>query len=138
MRKQEIIEYLTHSCGLHRASAIRAVNGMFDLMASTLCKGEDIMIRDFGVFRVVDVPARTSFNIAEKAMMPVPPHKAVRFSPSQVQAEKCRQTITEQGGDSNRNGSNGSDDVRRAVPQEANSLTNKDLIDHVIKGVDNQ
>lgn len=84
MRKQEIIEYLTHSCGLHRASAIRAVNGMFDLMASTLCKGEDIMIRDFGVFRVVDVPARTSFNIAEKAMMPVPPHKAVRFSPSQV------------------------------------------------------
>ena len=79
MNKQGLIEHLTHNCGLHRASAIAAVNGMFQAIAAAVSAGEDVVIRDFGIFKVRNVAEKVGRNIATKEPVTIPAHKTVKF-----------------------------------------------------------
>lgn len=82
MVKQNIIDHLTHCCGLQGASAIRAVNGIIDLIAKTLMKGEDVTLRGLGSFKVIDFREKTGRDISRNIPVVIPAHKGVRFFPS--------------------------------------------------------
>lgn len=88
MTKQEIIEHLTHNCGLHRSSAIKAVDGFIGIVSQSLADGNDVTLRGFGTFRVKDVPEKIGRNIALGTEVAIPAHRSVKFVLSKDLKEK--------------------------------------------------
>lgn len=79
MTKQDIIEHLTHNCGLHRSSAIAAVNGVIDAMTTSLKSGNDITIRGFGTLSPVKRGSRNAIHFNSKQPIVIPAHTSVKF-----------------------------------------------------------
>jgi DNA-binding protein HU-beta len=79
--KQTLVEHLTHNCGLHRASAIQAVEGIIAKISESLTNGEDVSLRGFGTFRTYEVPERNGRNVRTGAPITIPAHTTVRFRP---------------------------------------------------------
>lgn len=79
MNKQDIIEHLTHNCGLHRASAIAAVNGIIEAMTNSLKRREDVTLRGFAALRLKDIPKRIGRNPSTGESISIPAHTSVRL-----------------------------------------------------------
>lgn len=79
MTKQDIIEHLTYNCGLHRSSAIAAVNGVFDAITTSLKSGEDVTLRGFATLKVRIVAEKIGRNIGANKPIKIPAHKTVKF-----------------------------------------------------------
>lgn len=54
MTKQDIIDHLTNNCGLHRSSAIRAVEGVINSISDALARGEAVTLRGFATIKPVE------------------------------------------------------------------------------------
>ena len=80
MTKQDIIEHLTHTCGLHRSSAITAVNGMLDAITTALRAGNDVTLRGFATLKVKNVAEKMGRNINTNSPVRIPAHKTVKLS----------------------------------------------------------
>ena len=79
MTKQDIIEHLTYKCGLHRSSAIAAVNGIIDAISSSLASGQDVTLRGLATFKVINVAEKIARNIRANTPVTVPAHKSVKL-----------------------------------------------------------
>lgn len=79
MTKQDIIDHLTNSCGLHRASAIRAVEGVMETISASLARGEAVTLRGFGTFAVAQREERSAIDFKTKAPIVIPAHRSVKF-----------------------------------------------------------
>ena len=79
MTKQDIIDKLTYECGLKHSSAIVAVNGVFEAITEALKQGDNVYIRNFATFKVVDVPERPARNIQTGEQIVVPPCRKVKL-----------------------------------------------------------
>lgn len=82
MVKQQFIDHLTHNCGLHHDSAIRAVNGFVSLLKGALTSGESVSIRGLGSFKIINMAERTARNPATGEPVVIPPRKVIRFYPA--------------------------------------------------------
>lgn len=80
--KQTLVEHLTHNCGLHRASAIQAVEGIVAKISECLANGDDVQIRGFGTFRSVDVAERLAQNPNTGEIIKIPAHRTAKFKVS--------------------------------------------------------
>lgn len=79
--KQDLVEHLTHNCGLFRATAIKAVDGIVAKIAESLTNGEDVSLRGFGTFRTYEVSERNGRNVRTGAPITIPAHTTVKFKP---------------------------------------------------------
>lgn len=79
MTKQDIIDHLTNNCGLHRSSAIHAVDGMICAISDALGRGEEITLRGFGTLSVVQRAARNAVHFSTKKPIIVPAHRTVKI-----------------------------------------------------------
>ena len=59
----------------------RVVNQVLDMLKESIVKHRSLKIQGFGVFEVVDVPARQGRNPRTGESIPIPAHKAVKFRP---------------------------------------------------------
>ena len=62
MNKQELIEMVSESADLTKASAGRAVDGMLEAITGALKNGDQVTLVGFGTFLVRDRAARTGRN----------------------------------------------------------------------------
>lgn len=83
MTKQDIIEHLTHDCGLLRSSAITAVNGVIEAITNSLKSGEDVTLRGFATLKVKNVAEKIGRNIGANTPIKIPAHKTVKLVLSQ-------------------------------------------------------
>lgn len=88
MTKQNIIDHLTNDCGLHRSSAIRAVDGVINSISDALSRGEAVTLRGFGTLSVVPREERNAVHFATKEPIVIPAHRSVKFKPSKELKEK--------------------------------------------------
>lgn len=79
MTKQDIIDHLTNDCGLHRSSAIRAVEGVIICISGALARGEAVTLRGFATIKPVDVAEKVGRNIATGTQLVIPAHRSVRL-----------------------------------------------------------
>ena len=61
-----------------------------------------------------------------------------RLLPPQTQAVDRRKTVAKKGGQGNRDRGDGSDDVRSAVSQITDAMPDKNLVNDVVQGIDDQ
>ena len=59
----------------------RVVNQVLDMLKESIVKHRSLKIQGFGVFEVVDVPARQGRNPRTGESIPIPAHKTVKFRP---------------------------------------------------------
>lgn len=88
MTKQDIIDTLTNECGLHRSSAIRAVEGVINSISDALARGESVTLRGFATIKPVSVAEKVGRNINTNSQMVIPAHRAVKLVASKELKEK--------------------------------------------------
>jgi len=63
MKKPELVEVIMQAAGIEvKKQAVTAVDAVFDTIAKTLSKGEEVAIPGFGTFRVSRRAAREGIN----------------------------------------------------------------------------
>lgn len=88
MTKQDIIDTLTNECGLHRSSAIRAVEGFINSISDALARGEAVTLRGFATIKPVSVAEKVGRNINANTPILIPAHRIVKLVASKELKEK--------------------------------------------------
>lgn len=79
MTKQDIIDHLTNDCGLHRSSAIRAVEGVINSISDALARGEAVTLRGFATIKTVDKSEKIGRNLNTGDAVVIPAHRSAKF-----------------------------------------------------------
>ena len=79
MNKNDLISSVAESSGLTKADAGRAVDGVFDTIASALSSGDDVRIVGFGSFSVANRAASTGRNPRTGEEIQIPASKQPKF-----------------------------------------------------------
>lgn len=88
MTKQDIIDHLTNRCGLHRSSAIRAVDGVITAISESLARGESVTLRGFATIKPVDKAEKLGRNISTDTPVVIPAHRSAKLVISKELKEK--------------------------------------------------
>ena len=80
MNKNDLISSVAESSGLTKADAGRAVDGVFDSIASALASGDDVRIVGFGSFSVANRAASTGRNPRTGEEIQIPASKPVSYT----------------------------------------------------------
>ncbi len=91
MTKQDIIDHLTYNCGLHRSSAVHAVDGIINVVSDALASGEAVTLRGFATIKPVMKAEKMGRNISTDTPVVIPAHRSVKFVPSKELKEKLNQ-----------------------------------------------
>ena len=79
MNKNDLISSVAGASGLTKADAGRAVDGVFDSIASALSSGDDVRIVGFGSFSVANRAASTGRNPRTGEEIQIPASKQPKF-----------------------------------------------------------
>lgn len=79
MTKKDIIDIVSDKTRLKKNHTKAVVECVFDVFIQMLARDRRIEIRNFGVFKVKDTPARVGRNPVTKEAAPVPPRRIVQF-----------------------------------------------------------
>jgi DNA-binding protein HU-beta len=90
MNKENLIETLHQKLGGTKRVAAEAVETIFDEIAKTLSKGEEVAIAGFGSFRVQKRAARSGVNPRTGAKIQIPATKVPKFRASKTLKEAVK------------------------------------------------
>lgn len=84
MNKTELTNQVAEASGLSKKDASKAVESVFDVMSSTLAKGEKIQLIGFGNFEVRERAARKGRNPQTGAEIDIAASKVPAFKPGKA------------------------------------------------------
>jgi nucleoid DNA-binding protein len=79
MTKKDIILKVSDETNLKQIDVKKVVQKTFDCIVDALVRGENIELRNFGVFKIKQRKSRTGRNPRTGQVVPVPPRKVVVF-----------------------------------------------------------
>ena len=82
MRRKELCQAISKETNLSAIESARFVDVVFETMAQTLEKGEEVKISGFGTFSVREKKARMGRNPRTGESLPISARKVVTFQPS--------------------------------------------------------
>jgi DNA-binding protein HU-beta len=82
MSKKDLIDAVAKECELTKEKAGVAVDAVLEHIRSSMKKGEEVRIPDFGTFKVAKRKARDGRNPATGATIKIPASRVPKFSPS--------------------------------------------------------
>lgn len=93
MTKADLIENVYQKTGYPKKEAAQIVEDIFDLIKSTLEKGEKIKIAGFGNFLIQNKATRNGRNPQTGEVLEISARKVLTFKPSQI----LKNAINEEG-----------------------------------------
>jgi DNA-binding protein HU-beta len=81
MNKQELIGQVAEVTGLGRSDAVKAVEGVFELIADALKRGDEVRLVGFGTFTVSKRKASTGRNPRTGEPMKIKASSQPKFKP---------------------------------------------------------
>jgi integration host factor subunit beta len=92
-------ELLQKMCNLHSNILRKDMKKIFDLIftefTEALCRGENIEIRGFGTYKIINRKARIGRNPKNSDIIQVPAKKAIRWKMSKVLFNQLNKNFTE-------------------------------------------
>ena len=82
MTKSEIINIVAEGTGLTKVETAAVVDGFLATISYSLATGDNVTLRGFGSFKIVERSGRNGINPKTGKEMNVPPHKAPVFKSS--------------------------------------------------------
>lgn len=79
MNKNDLIQQLADQTGLVKTDAAKAVDGVFDLIADSLKRGDEVRLTGFGVFVVADRAGGKGRNPQTGEEITIKPSRQPRF-----------------------------------------------------------
>jgi DNA-binding protein HU-beta len=90
LRKRQLAQNLVTKTGCKLKMALALVDFVFDEIATSIAKGIKVNVRDFGIFKKVNRPARTGRNPATGEMIKIKASVKPRFTPGKVLKEATK------------------------------------------------
>ncbi len=84
MVKQELIEALCDRTDFTRTQATHAVEGITQIIAEQLTKGNDVILRGLGTLKIVEAKEKVGRNIKNGTPLVIPAHNRIKFIPSKT------------------------------------------------------
>ena len=81
MKKADLVDALANKSGLAKNQVQDVVEGVLEMIADGLTKGEKVDLRGFGTFSVRQSKARTGRNPQTGAPIEIPARKVAGFKP---------------------------------------------------------
>ena len=88
MKKSDLVDAIAGKENINKANAQSLVEGVLELIADGLAKGEDIDLRGFGRFSVRDSAARTGRNPQNGEAIQIPARRVPNFKPGKDLKER--------------------------------------------------
>ena len=82
MNKTELIAAAAERAGLSKKDTEKAVNAVFEAIASAMAKGDRVQVAGFGIFEVKDREARVGRNPHTKEAIEIPATRVPAFKAS--------------------------------------------------------
>lgn len=79
MKKSDIVEQVISNTTLSRSQAIAAVDGVFEAIAKSLCKGESVYIRGFATFKTRISKEKKARNIGKGTVVTIPAQRTAKL-----------------------------------------------------------
>lgn len=79
MKKSDIVDQVVSSTTLSRSQAIDAVEGVFEAIARSLCKGESVYIRGVATFKVRTAKEKKARNIGKGTTVIIPAQRTAKL-----------------------------------------------------------
>lgn len=82
MTKAEIVNRINQRTGIEKVAVSVAVESLMETIKENMAKGENIYLRGFGTFEIIERKEKIGRNISKNTSVVVPAHKIPRFKPS--------------------------------------------------------
>ena len=96
MTKKEIIELVADATKTRKSHTRAIIESALDVFVDTLTTDGLIEIRNFGVFKVKETPARVGRNPVTKEVADVPARKIIQFKAGKVMKQMVNQPSGEE------------------------------------------
>ena len=91
MTKADIVNEISKSTGIDKASVLTTVEKFMEIVKDSLANEEDVFLRGFGSFIVKTRSQKTARNISKGTTIIIPEHKIPAFKPAKVFLEQVKQ-----------------------------------------------
>ena len=82
MTKAEIVSQITEKTGIEKVAVTAIVEEIMESIKSNMAKGENVYLRGFGTFGVIERKEKLGRNISKNTSVVIPAHKIPKFKPS--------------------------------------------------------
>lgn len=90
MNKVELVANIAVKTGFTKADALKALDGVFEVIADALAEDEKVVISDFGTFQVKERVAHAGHDPRTKEIIQIPALKAATFKPGKLLKQRVR------------------------------------------------
>ena len=90
MTKADIVNEISKSTGIDKASVLETVERFMDLVKDSLANDENVYLRGFGSFIIKTRSQKTARNISQNTTIIIPEHKIPAFKPAKVFMEQVK------------------------------------------------
>ena len=82
MTKAEIVAQISEKTGIERVAVAAIIEETMVTIKDSLTHGENVYLRGFGTFGIIERKEKLARNITKNTAMVVPAHKIPKFKPS--------------------------------------------------------
>ena len=82
MTKAEIVSQITEKTGIEKVAVTAIVEEIMESIKSNMAEGENVYLRGFGTFGVIERKEKLGRNISKNTSVVIPAHKIPKFKPS--------------------------------------------------------
>ena len=84
MTKADIVNEISKSTGIDKASVLETVEKFMEIVKDSLTNDENVYLRGFGSFIIKTRSQKTARNISKNTTIIIPEHKIPAFKPAKV------------------------------------------------------
>jgi DNA-binding protein HU-beta len=93
MTKADIVNEVSKSTGVEKATVQKTVEAFMESVKSSLGKNENVYLRGFGSFIVKKRAKKTARNISKNTTIIIPEHFIPAFKPAKVFVSKVKSNV---------------------------------------------
>jgi DNA-binding protein HU-beta len=93
MTKADIVNEVSKSTGVEKATVQKTVEAFMESVKSSLAKNENVYLRGFGSFIVKKRAEKTARNISKNTTLIIPEHFIPAFKPAKVFVSKVKGSV---------------------------------------------
>ena len=91
MTKADIVNEISKSTGIDKASVLETIEKFMEVMKDTMSDGNNVYLSGFGSFIIKTRKAKTARNISKNTNILIPEHNIPAFKPSKVFLEQVKE-----------------------------------------------
>ena len=84
MTKADIVNEISKSTGIDKASVLMSVESFMEIVKGTLSDGDNVYLRGFGSFVIKKRAQKTARNISKNTTIIIPEHNIPAFKPAKT------------------------------------------------------